>query len=400
MFTIVTLILKVIISYQLTITMINWKIPLYKVYVDSDDINGVKNVVQRGTFWAIGPEVDEFEKSLSDYIGSKYCVSFNSGTSALHASLLSLGISKNDQVLVPSFTFISTVNATLMVNATPKFVDIEDSSFGLDPEMVKSAITKKSKAIMPVHYAGLPCNILDLKEISKSNKLFLIEDSAESIGASVNGKKVGSFGDIGVFSFAGNKVLTTGEGGAVVTDSKAIYNKLKLIRSHGREEQQNYFTTNKKPNYISLGYNWRMSSITAAIGISQLNKIEKLISLRRKNAKYLSDKLRKINKIKTPSESINVKHAYQMYTIRLPNSTLRNKLKVFLETKKIMSKVFFYPVHKTNFYKTNHTKIPKLPITDLISNQVLSLPMYPGLTRHELNYIYDSICEFFENNGS
>jgi perosamine synthetase len=380
--------------------MLDWKIPLYKVHVDKDDIRGVTNVIKRGTFWAGGPEIEEFEKSLSNYIGSKYCVSFNSGTSALHASLLSLGISYNDEVLVPSFTFISTVNAPLMTNAIPKFVDIEDSSFGLNPKMIKSSISKNSKAIMPIHYAGLPCKILELKELSKYYNLFLIEDAAESIGASVNGKKVGSFGDIGVFSFAGNKVLTTGEGGAIVTDSKKIYDKLKLIRSHGRDEKQNYFSSTEKPNYVTLGYNWRMSSITAALGISQLNKIDKLISLRRKNANYLSKKLKKIKKIKTPSESINVKHAYQMYTIRLPNSNIRNKLKKFLQTKKIMSKVFFHPVHKTSFYKKNSHNIIKLPTTENVSNQVLSLPMYPGLTKNELNYICDSINEFFENNDT
>lgn len=377
--------------------MTDWKIPLYKVHVDKDDVHSVSKVIKRGTFWAVGPEIEEFEKLLSNYTGSKYCLTFNSGTSALHASLLALGISKNDEILVPSFTFISTVNSVLMVNAIPKFVDIEEVTYGLDPLKTKKAISTKTKALIPVHYSGLPCKVSELKELAKLNNLFLIEDAAESLGASINNKKVGSFGDIGIFSFAGNKVLTTGEGGAIVTNSKKVYEKLKLIRSHGRLEKQNYFSSVEKPNYSTLGYNWRMSSITAALGISQLNKLDKLISLRRKNAKYLSNKLKNIKQIKTPFESENNIHAYQMYTIRLSTSTLRNKLKKFLQTKQIMSKVFFYPVHKTNFYKNFLSHNPILPITDSISNQVLTLPMYPSLQKDELNYISNSIHEFFES---
>jgi len=378
--------------------MADWEIPLYKILVDEEDLRGVSNVIKRGTYWAVGPEIEKFEKSLANYIGSKYCVTFNSGTSALHASLLSIEIKKRDEIIVPSFTFIATANAVLMINACPKFVDIEEDTFGLNPTITKSSISNKTKAIIPIHYAGLPCKISELEKISKIKKIFLIEDAAESIGASVNGKKIGNFGNLGVFSFAGNKVLTTGEGGAVVTNSKTLYNKLKLIRSHGRDDKQNYFSSNIKPNYISLGYNWRMSSITAALGCSQLDKIETLICLRRKNAKHLTKKLMKIKEIQTPTEPAGYRHVYQMYTIRLSNSNIRNKLKNFLQIKKIMSKVFFYPVHQTSFYKKNFSTKEDLQMTSTISNQVLTLPMYPGLKKEELDYIYDSISEFFEQN--
>ena len=377
--------------------MDDWKVPLYKILVDKEDVNSVSKVIKRGNYWALGPEIEDFEKDLANYIGTRYCVTFNSGTSALHASLLSLNLGIKNEILVPSFTFISTANSVLMSNLVPKFVDIESSTFGLDPNLIEKSISKNTKAIIPVHYAGSPCDISSIKQISNSKKLFLIEDAAESLGSSFKGKKIGSFGDLGIFSFAGNKVLTTGEGGAIVTNSKKLFERLKLIRSHGRDDKQNYFASIDKPKYIDLGYNWRMSSITAALGISQLNKIEKLISMRRKNANYLTKKLQKIEFLETPFDPPHSKHVYQLYTIKLRSSFIRNKLKKFLQTKKIMSKVFFYPIHKTNYYKNILTKSPYLPVTESLSDCVLTLPMYPELEKTDLDYVSDSIVEFFES---
>jgi Predicted pyridoxal phosphate-dependent enzyme apparently involved in regulation of cell wall biogenesis len=317
----------------------------------------------------------------------------NSGTSALHAIMLSQNIKKNDEILVPSFTFISTVNSALMVDAKPKFVDIETDTYGMDPKKLEKVISKNSKIIMPIHYSGLPCQIEKIRTIAKKHKKILIEDSAESIGAKVNGKKVGTFGDASIFSFAGNKVLTTGEGGAITTNSSTLAKKLKLIRSHGRKIG-NYFLSTNKPEYTQIGYNWRMSSITAAIGISQLEKIEKIISLRRKNANSLNSHFKKIPEIVIPPEPKNSKHVYQLYSILVPNSTQRNKLQKFLESKGIMSKVFFYPVHETTYYKKMQ-QYSSLKNTEDVSKRILSLPLYPTMTKQDLNLIKDSISEIF-----
>ncbi len=235
--------------------MPKWKIPLYKVYWDKSDVKAVTKVIKRGTYWAVGPEIEEFERVVANYVGVKYGVSFNSGTSALHAVLLAYGIRQGDEVIVPSFTFIATANAPLFVGAKPVFADMEDSTFGLDPNDVERKITKKTKAIMPIHYGGLPCRIEELKKIADEYDLLLIEDAAESIGASINGRKVGSFGNAAMFSFCGNKVITTGEGGIILTNSGEIYERLKLIRSHGRLESEPYFMTTKMLDYIMLGYN-------------------------------------------------------------------------------------------------------------------------------------------------
>ena len=374
-----------------------WKIPLYKVFTDENDIKQISNVIKRGMDWAIGPEIEKFESSLAQYIGRKYCIAFNSGTSAGHAALIALGINAKSEVIVPSFTFISTANWPLMVQASPKFADIEMQTYGMDPKDLESKISKKTKAVIPIHYGGLPCKINEIKEISDKNKFYLIEDAAESFGASLNGRKIGSFGTVSIFSFAGNKILTTGEGGALCTDSKELYEKIKLIRSHGRQLHSGYFSSMQDHDYFSLGYNWRMSSITAALGLSQLDKIEKIIDMRRNNAKYYQSKLKNIKEISLQEELPGFKHVYQFYPILLRNSTVRAKLMNFLASKGIMTRVFFKPVHKTMFFSKIGYGSLNLPNTEKISKQILALPMFPTLQKEEINYIIDTITKFFES---
>ncbi len=374
-----------------------WKIPLYKVYVDDEDVRAVSKVIKRGMDWAIGPEIEQFEKLLANYVGSDYCLTFNSGTSAGHAALLALNIKTNDEIIIPSFTFIATANWTLMVNAKPKFVDIEEETLGLDPQKLKSSITNRTRVIIPVHYAGMPCHIDELTNIARKQKITVIEDAAESLGARIGNQKVGTFGDLSIFSFAGNKIMTTGEGGAITTNSKTLYEKLKLLRSHGRLINNNYFSSNEIPKYVTLGYNWRMSSMTAALGISQLHKFEKLVNLRRKNAKYLSSKLSKYKSIDVPKEPKGYRHVYQLYTIQLENSKIRNNLSKFLTKNGIMTKIFFEPIHMTDFYKKQiYGKSTKLPVTEKIYEKILTLPMHPGLKKEELDYICNSVGEFMD----
>ena len=255
----------------------NWKIPLYKIFTDDEDVDLITKIVKRGSSWALGPEIEEFENELQNYVGADYCVTLNSGTSALHSSFLAYGIGNSDEVVVPSFSFISTANSVLFVGGKPIFADIEEETFGLDPISIQSKINSRTKAIVPMDYGGLACKIHEINKIAKQENIPVIEDAAESLGSKINGTKIGSISDCSIFSFCGNKVLTTGEGGAVVTDSKEIYEKIKLIRSHGRMDVENYFQNTSEPDYLQLGYNWRMSSLTATLGISQLRKLDKLI---------------------------------------------------------------------------------------------------------------------------
>jgi len=375
-----------------------WKIPLYKIYADDEDVISITKIIRRGTNWAIGPEIEEFENAIKNYVGCDYCISLNSGTSALHATLLAYGLGNFDEIIVPSFTFISTVNSTRFVGASPIFCDIEDETFGLDPKLILNNISNKTKAIMPMDYGGQSCRIQEIKNISQNHNLILIEDAAESLGSTVDGKKVGSFSDSAIFSFCGNKVLTTGEGGAVVTNSKDIYEKIKSIRSHGRVDKIPYFDNPSTSEYVGVGYNWRMSSITATLGLSQIGKLDKLIKLRQDNANFLSKRLSKHKKIHIPNPPKNYNHIYQMYSILLENKLIRDNLQHFLLNKRIFCKVYFYPIHLMDYYKKNYPH-SSLPITESISDRILTLPIYPNMTNEEKSFLVDTVDEFFELNN-
>lgn len=377
--------------------MDDWKIPLYKIYSDEEDLNLITKIIKRGNRWAIGPEIEEFENAIKNYVGTDFCVTLNSGTSSLHATLLAYDIGVNNSVIVPSFSFISTANSVLFVGATPIFADIEEENFGLDPKDISSKINSSTKAIMPMDYGGTSCKIFEIKSLAKENNLILIEDAAESLGSTVKENMVGSLADSAIFSFCGNKVLTTGEGGAVVTNSKNIYEKIKLIRSHGRLDKINYFNNPKNSNYIGLGYNWRMSSLTAALGLSQISKLDKIIKMRQKTANFISSHLSKHKMITLPIPPDGYNHTYQMYTVRLPTKKIRDDLHQFLLKKKIFSKIYFNPIHLTHFYQDKFKSIQiSLPTTEKISDQVLTLPLYPNMESEEIDYLVNSIDEFFD----
>ncbi|MFC1926808.1 DegT/DnrJ/EryC1/StrS family aminotransferase [Chloroflexota bacterium] len=380
---------------------ISWKIPLFKIYWDKQDVELVSDAIKQGMNWAIGTNIELFEHMLSEYLGAKYALVFNSGTSALHAAMLAHGIGQGDEVIVPSFTFIATANAPLFVGAKPVFADIEDKTYGLDPDDVKKKITKKTRAIMPIHYGGSPCLASELAKVAEENGLLLIEDAAESLGAQVKGKKVGTFGHSSMLSFCSNKVISTGEGGAIITNSRDVSEKARLIRSHGRLEDSNYFSSVEYLDYVSLGYNFRMSNITAALGIAQLGHLDKLIEMRRKNAAYMTDRLSEINEITPPQSPNDYFHVYQMYTVKLRGQKgTRDRLAKYLKEQGIMTKVYFSPVHLSHFYKKVLGYKCRLPVTEELSEKVLTLPMYPALTKQDIDYIVDNIKAFFGEEGS
>ena len=363
------------------------KIWLFKSYSDQNDINAVKRVLERGTMWINGPEIEEFEERIAKHAGKKYGISFNSGTSGLHANLLAHEI-RNGEVIVPSYTFVATVNAVVTVGAKPVFADIEDTSIGLDSKDVKRKITKKTRAIMPIHFAGDVCQeIGELKRISDENNIPLFEDAAHSIGAKLENKPAGSFGDSAIFSFCFNKILTTGEGGMVVTDSEELRNKLKLIRSHGR---------NSQGEYVTYGFNFRMSSMTAALGLSQVDKLDFIISRRREMASYLNRNLSSIKEISLPIPPKNHYCVFQLYNILVKNKKAQNALKKFLEEKGIPTRITYNPVHLTPYYRDEWGwKEGDLPVTEAISERVLTLPFHLDLDKADLDYIIKQVKNFF-----
>lgn len=375
-----------------------WKIPLFKTYSDEEDVEAVAKVLRRGTYWANGPEIQEFEKKIADYLGVKYTLTFNSGTSALHTLLLAHDV-KGKEVIVPSFTFIATANTVILAGGKPVFAETESETFGLDADDVEKRITNKTKAIIPLHYGGFPSKDIEkLREIADRHNLLLIEDAAESIGSSINNKKVGTFGHSAMFSFCQNKVLAIGEGGMIVTDSEEIYEKSKLIRSHGRVElAEDYFSSTKDNDYIQAGYNFRMPTICAALGLSQFNKINKIIEIRRNHGHYLSKFLSKIDAITVPKEFNNHFQVYQMYTIQLKDKKTRDALQQHLVKNGIMNKIYFEPVHLKTLYKKEYGyKEGDLPKTETLSKRTLTLPLYPNLTKENLDFMISTIRGFFE----
>jgi len=370
-----------------------WKIPLFKIFYEIDDISAISEVISSGMNWAVGAKVTEFENEIAAYIGTKYCLTFNSGTSALHAALIAHDIGTSDEVIVPSFTFIATANSPIFVGAKPVFADIEESTLGLDPDSVINSITNKTRVIIPVHYGGCPCKIKELREIAEDHKLLLIEDAAESFGASIDGKKVGEYGDSAMLSFCQNKVITTGEGGALVTDSRDLYEKARLIRSHGRLETTDYFSSSECMDYITLGYNFRLSNIAAALGIAQIKKVERIIGMRHHVAHTYSSLLRKHVRSASPiSTPPGFKNVHQLYSIRIPD---RDGLMRFLTDHGIMTKVYFPPVHLTHFYRHELGYKVTLPITEKIAKEIVSLPIYPGMPVEDIERVVMTISEYY-----
>jgi len=364
------------------------------MYWDEDDLQLVHNAISSGMNWAVGPEVTMFEDMIARYTGSEFCLTFNSGTSALHASLLAHGVGRGDEVIVPSFTFIATANAPLFVGAKPVFADIERETFGLDPAEVLKKITQKTRAILPIHYGGCPCKIKELREIADEKGLLLVEDAAEAFGADINGRQVGTFGDVAILSFCQNKVITTGEGGAITTGLRDLYEKLKLLRSHGRQDNGDYFSTTTVMDYISLGYNMRMSNLSAALGVAQMKKADYIISQRRELAGLYRQLLQGIPEVVVPVVPHGYSHVYQLFTILAED---RDALIRHLEQKGIMTKIYFPPVHETYFYHSVRKDKSRLPVTKDISGRVVSLPIFPGLSRDDAAYVTSEIRSFYRS---
>ncbi len=373
------------------------KIPLFKIFWDENDIQAIESVVRSGKYWATGPQINEFENKIKDYLDTKHCITFNSGGSALFALMLAYRFKPGGEILVPSFTFIGTAYAPLYINAKPVFTDIEQETFGLDPADVKRKITPKTTGIIPIHYGGMPCKIHELKEIAQDNNLLLIEDAAESFGAKYKGKNVGTFGDSAIFSFCHNKIFTTGEGGCVITDDDRIYERLKLVQSYGRVLEGDYFLNPKNLDYIELGHNFRLSSMSAALGISQLKKVDTIIQMRRKNAEYLNKSFKSFDNIVVPEPpTCNFFSVYQMYTIRVLDGKLkRDNLMNYLSEKGISSRIYFDPVHKYSVFKNIVQEDIFLPNTEELTSQVLTLPLYPHMSKNELDYIVNNVKTFF-----
>ena len=360
-------------------------IPIAMPWIGKDEFQAIKRVLV-SRWLGQGPEVENFERSFANYIGTKFAVSVSSGTAALHSALSAHDIGPGDEVILPTFTHIATANAVLYTGAKPIFVDIDPYTYNIDPIFVKKALTRRTKAIIPVHYAGQPAEMNQIMEIATECGLIVIEDAAEAHGAMYKGKKAGSIGDAGCFSFAWNKNLTTGEGGMVTTNDEYLARVVKSLRNHGKAG------TGQRGLHTRLGFNYKMTDIQAALGSVQLKKLERTIVRKVAKARCMSSKLRKIKGIVPPMESSNVRHVYSMYTIRVSKEAgiSRDALMKYLNRRAIDSRVYFTPVHLQPAFRAS-CPAQSFPFAEKTAKEVLTLPLYPELKAKDIDFIARSI---------
>lgn len=351
-------------------------------FVDREEAQAVYDVVLSG-WLAQGEKVRQFEERFAEYVGVKHAVTFFNGTVALHGILLALGIGPGDEVIVPTFTFISTATSVIHAGATPVFADIDPRTFNISPSDVEAKLTANTKAIMPVHYAGQPADMKPILEIAHRRGIPVIEDAAEAHGADYMGKKAGSWSTAGMFSFTPNKNMTTGEGGMVTTDDDALADKLRLLRNHG------YDKTVGPYHHILVGYNYRMTDLQGALGCVQLGKLPEILAMKRANAEYLSDRLDRIPGISSPFVAPDRTHSYMLYSILVDEDVTgvsRDDLQRQLLERGINTRVCFPPLH-TQPALIPFARSTAFPAANRASSEVLSLPFHPKLSREDFDFI-------------
>jgi dTDP-4-amino-4,6-dideoxygalactose transaminase len=373
-------------------------IPINRPWIDNEEKQEVIKVLDENALTSAsrngGKRVQEFESSLRTFLNVKHAISVNSGTAALHAALLALDIKTGDEVLLPSFTFVATANSVIASGAKPVFVDINTKDYTIELHDLKRKISKKSKAIIPVHLYGHPSDLCELNEIANQYSLYIIEDACQSLGSLYKNKQTGTFGTMGCFSMYASKVLTAGEGGAIVTNDDKLADTLKMIRNHGMVE--GYDTQ-------ILGLNYRLPELSAAIAKIQMKKLKTILNLRRQNSLLLSNLLETIiskYNIKIPEEDQIKKFNWYLYTLAFnnPNNvTLRDYIKKKLIENGIGVAVYYDPpVHKTPFYQ-KFSMNNDLQNTNWSSKHVLSLPVHPGVTEMDIQNMVNVLKRELQN---
>ena len=332
-----------------------------------------------------GKYITEFEEKFSKYCETKFGIACSSGTTALHLALASAGIKNGDEVLIPDFTMIATANSVTYTGAKFALVDSEPEYWNMDPNKIEEKITKRTKAIMVVHTYGHPCDMDSVLDIAKEHDLLVIEDAAEAHGSEYKRKKVGGLGDMGCFSFYANKVITTGEGGMVVTNNEGLAERARMLRDQAFEKEKRFW-------HRQLGFNYRLTNLQAAIGVAQLERIDEFVETRRRNALYYNSLLEKVEGITLPPEAKWAKNVYWMYTILIEKNfgLSRDDLMARLREKGVDSRRAFYPIHVQPLYAQEFTG-QKFPIADQLSDKGVYLPSGNTLTKEQIDQVVKAI---------
>jgi perosamine synthetase len=356
------------------------KIPIYQPSLSGNEKKYVLDCLESTWISSKGKYINQFEEAFAETVDVKYAASVCNGTVAIHLALLALGLGDGDEIIVPTLTYIASVNAIVYTGATPVFVDSLPDTWQMDPEDVKKKITSRTKAIMAVHLYGHPCDMDALQKICKEHNLFLIEDCAEAIGSLYKGKPVGSLSDIATFSFFGNKTITTGEGGMVVTNDQTLYDRSVHFKGQGLAKHRQYW-------HDVVGYNYRMTNICAAIGLAQLEQAEEFINRKLQVAEWYKEELKN-----TPydyhHEIGDVRHSYWMFSILVGEQEDRDKLREKLAVAGIETRPLFYPVHTMPMYAN---KYQRHEVAENLGWRGINLPSYPMLTREQVQFITNSL---------
>lgn len=362
-------------------------IPYSHQFIDGDDLASVKEALL-SDWLTQGPKVKEFESALAKYCGAKYAVAVSNGTAALQAAYFAINIKKGDEIITSPLTFAATANAAIWQGAKPVFVDIDETG-NIDSDLIKKAITQKTKAIVAVDYAGLPCNLSRLKSIAGKHDLFIIEDAAHSLGAEYKGKKVGGIADLTTFSFHPVKSITTGEGGAITTNSKELYEKLLLFRSHGITKDRNKFLNKSHGPWYhemqELGLNYRLTDMQAALGISQLKKLENFLKKRDAIGAGYDKDLKGVKGLVLPKITKGCFSSRHLYPILLTGELQSRRKEIFEELQKngIGVQVHYLPVYWHPYYQKLGYKKGICPKAEAWYMSEISIPIFPSLKRSE-----------------
>ena len=362
-----------------------YKFPVYQPNLNGKEKKYVNECLDSTWISSKGKFINQFEIKFSEFTGIKYSVAVSNGTVALHIALLALGIGKEDEVIVPTFTYISSVNAINYTGAKPIFVDSDPLTWQIDTKAIEQKISNKTKAIMAVHIYGHPCEMDEIMRISYKYKLKVVEDCAEAIGTLYKGKHVGSFGDISTFSFFGNKTITTGEGGMVCTNSKELSDLVNKLKGQGLAKNREYY-------HDIIGYNYRMTNICAAIGCAQLERVgDILINKKRIVQKYIDD----IKNIPLEYHQAygNINHSYWMFTVLVNSESDRKKLRKHLSENGIDTRPTFHPVHTMPMYNSQET----FEVAEDLGKRGINLPSYPDLSDNDIKFITNKIRSYYND---
>jgi perosamine synthetase len=363
-------------------------VPIYQPYLKGNEKKYVKQCLDSSWISSKGEFIAAFEQRFAQYIGVPYATSVCNGTAALHLALAALELNPGDEVIVPTLTYVASVNTIIQAGAIPIFVDSLESTWQIDPEAARQKITSKTRAIMAVHLYGHACDMTNLLAICREHHLYLIEDCAEAIGSYYHTQHVGTFGDIAAFSFYGNKTITTGEGGMVTAHNKELHQRCIQLKNQGVSNHLTYW-------HDVVAYNYRMTNLCAAIGLAQLEQINDILQRKRIIAERYTENLQHLP-LHTHTAVENVIHSYWMCSILLDQPQHRNPLREFLEKAQIETRPLFYPVHTMPMY---HATKESYPIAESLGSRGINLPSWPGLTDEQIFKVTNQIQEYFSVYG-